>query len=97
MLHLVSETRILNALSGRVASGDALVLQQTAVWAALAGGTEAELINKLLVQPVSCYVLRDMLIINGIAEPDLIQEIQVIDYAGLVQLTEQHATIQTWS
>lgn len=96
MLHLISDAALSAAVIERIASGDDVVLQSGAVWAALDGHRDNAKLNLLLAQTVNIYALEDVLAMNGISHQHLLQGVNVIDYVGFVELTVKNSVIHTW-
>lgn len=95
MLHLIFLGTIDNKLVERIAPDDAVVLLDDAVFRSLRLGDCAALVAKF-VQQGRCFVLQEHLLIRGIAAAEIIDGIEIIDYAGLVELTVEHSVIKTW-
>lgn len=96
MLHLIAENALSLPVVERIAAGDDVVLQAGAVWAAFCGHQDNPQLSLLLSRPCGVYVLQDVLAACGMDAHRLMAGVVVIDYAGLVRLTEQHPVIQTW-
>ncbi len=97
MLHLVSQPAALELLPQRIMAGDAVLLQRAALWAALAARAEAAGVNALIAKQVQVYVLQEWLTVNGVTAEQLAAKVQVIDYPGMVTLTERHAGNAAWN
>ena len=95
MLHLVNkspyESNNLNSATGFMKDGDALLLIEDGVYAAVKGGKAASQINGLNVS-----VLGPDLAARGIAEDKLAVGITVVDYTGFVDLVEANDKVQSW-
>lgn len=95
MLHLVNkspyECTNLNTATGLMKDGDALLLIEDGVYAAIKGGKAASQINGLNVS-----VLGPDLAARGIAEDKLAGGVTVIDYTGFVDLVESNDKVQSW-
>ena len=96
MLHLVSLPVLQQEIVERIAAEDDVVLQQGAVWAVLKGHAGNAKLLRLLAQGCRIYVLQEMLTVNGIETPHVIAGVNIIDYAGLVELTVKNPVIHTW-
>lgn len=78
-----------------VSAGSAVLLIEDGVYAALEG-TKAESLVKSGLAKVSVYVLGPDLKARGFREDRLIEGIQVVDYAGFVDLATEHDKVQAW-
>jgi tRNA 2-thiouridine synthesizing protein B len=72
--------------------GDALLLLQDGVLAALAGSAHLDL---LLNSPISLYVLQDDVEARGLSG-HISRNASLIGYNQFVELTEQHRSQMTW-
>jgi tRNA 2-thiouridine synthesizing protein B len=95
MLHLVNkspyDTGNLNTASGIMKEGDQLLLIEDGVYGAMKNGKAASLLNGLKVS-----VLGPDLAARGISQDKLADGIDVIDYAGFVDLVEANDKTQSW-
>lgn len=95
MLHLVNkspyECSNLDTATGFMKDGDALLLIEDGVYAAVKGGKAASQINGLNVS-----VLGPDLAARGIAADKLADGITVVDYTGFVDLVEANDKVQSW-
>jgi sulfur relay protein TusB/DsrH len=96
MLHLILQSPIEAAILERIDTGDSVVFLENAVLRILQNGNLGETLAGLLTRN-HLYVLSDELTVRGIRADELVTGIEVIDYAGLVELTVRHPLIQTWS
>jgi tRNA 2-thiouridine synthesizing protein B len=96
MLHLISMSPIESAVLARLCAGDDVVFLENALLRLLKTG---DLNNTLfeLLKTHQLYVLTDDLAVRGITIEELVQGINVIDYAQLVALTVKNPVIQSWS
>jgi sulfur relay protein TusB/DsrH len=95
VLHIISRAPLETAILERIASGDRVIFIENAVFTLLQQGQ----MQKLLAQLTSnthCYALVPDLEVRGIGLQTIIPGIEVIDYAGFVQLTVEHPVIQSW-
>ncbi|ACX89740.1 sulfurtransferase complex subunit TusB [Pectobacterium parmentieri] len=95
MLHTLSSSPYhadLDTLLRSVDEGDALVLLQDGVIAALAGG---DIIHRLLASAVFLYVLRPDTEARGMTE-QISNNVALIDYNEFVQLTVEHPQQLAW-
>lgn len=96
MLHLIFQSPIEPAILERIDSGDVVVFLENAVLRTLQNSG----ISDMLSQQLSCTrlcVLSDDIAVRGIASDALINGIEAIDYAELVELTVNNPVIQSWT
>jgi tRNA 2-thiouridine synthesizing protein B len=95
ILHLVNkspyERNSLDTCVGFVKDGDAVLLIEDGVYAAVKGGKAA---SKLAGLDVS--VLGPDLAARGIAADKLVDGLKVVDYAGFVDLSVAKDKVQSW-
>ena len=95
MLHLVNkspyENGNLNTASSIMNDGDVLLLIEDAVYAAVKAGKASAMLDGCKVS-----VLGPDLAARGISEDKLADGIDVIDYAGFVDLVEANDKVQSW-
>jgi len=95
MLHLVNKSPYdacnLNTASSIMKDGDQLLLIEDGVYGAIKSGKAAGLLQGLKVS-----VLGPDLAARGISEDKLVDGIDVIDYAGFVDLVEANDKVQSW-
>lgn len=95
MLHIVNkspyERDSLVTCSGYYKDGDTLLLTEDGVYAAIAAGKAAAQLQGLKVVALAPDVTA-----RGIAEDKLISGIQLVDYAGFVDLVTQTDRVQSW-
>ena len=96
MLHLISDSVLSAAVLDRIASGDDVILQSGAVWAAFDGHQDNAKLHQLLTQAIHVYALEDVLAMNGISQSQLLSGITAIDYARFVELTVKNSVSHTW-
>lgn len=95
MLHLIFQSPLEAATLERIDSGDVAVFLENAVLRLLKNSA----ISDILTRKLSCNrlcVLSDDITIRGIAPDELTEGLEVIDYAGLVELTVNNVGIQSW-
>ncbi|MBF0096368.1 MAG: sulfurtransferase complex subunit TusB [Magnetococcales bacterium] len=96
MLHTVNKSpfqnNALTDCSRYVQAGDVVLLLEDGVFAAQAGTTQSALLEKMMEQ-VTIYALSADLKARAIKA--LVAGVQVTDYAGFVELVEQHK-IHSW-
>jgi tRNA 2-thiouridine synthesizing protein B len=95
MLHLVNKSPYdacnLNTAASIMKGDDSLLLIEDGVYAAIKSGKAASLLSGRKVS-----VLGADLAARGISEDKLIDGIEVIDYAGFVDLVEANDKVQSW-
>jgi sulfur relay protein TusB/DsrH len=97
MLHLIYQTPLENAVIQRIEIGDDVVFFETAVFRLNKAGLQSTELEQMLANNVHLYVLSDELAIRGVNTDELVSGITVIDYSGLVALTEKNEIIRTWN
>lgn len=97
MLHLISQSFIDLSLLQRIDSGDDVVFLENAVFCLNKGGLLSTELIVLLKNNVFLYVLSDELNTRGVGVDELVVGVEVIDYAGLVKLTEKNKLVKSWS
>lgn len=95
MLHLVFQSPVETAVLERIDSGDIVVFLENAVLRILQNGLLSATLTQQLKRNRLC-VLSDELAVRGIAADELVNGIEVIDYAELVELTVNNPVIQSW-
>jgi tRNA 2-thiouridine synthesizing protein B len=96
VLHLVFQSPIETAILERIDSGDVVVFLENAVLRVLQDSVISDTLTRQLGRNRFC-VLSDDIAIRGIAPNELVRGIEVIDYAGLVELTVKSPIIQSWT
>jgi tRNA 2-thiouridine synthesizing protein B len=96
VLHLIFQSPIESAILERIDSGDIVVFLENAVLRTLQNSAISNTLAQQLGRNRLC-VLSDDIAVRGIAPDELVQGIEVIDYAGLVELTVNNPVIQSWS
>jgi tRNA 2-thiouridine synthesizing protein B len=96
MLHLLAVSVLAPELLDRIAPADDVLLQRGLVWSAKQGHQDNAKLMQLLDNNTQVYVLREVLKLQGIASGDILQGVQIIDYAGFVALTVKNPLIHTW-
>jgi tRNA 2-thiouridine synthesizing protein B len=95
MLHLVNKSPYdagnLNTASSIMKDGDQLLLIEDGVYGAMKNGKAASLLNGLKVS-----VLGPDLAARGITQDKLADGVDIIDYAGFVDLVEANDKVQSW-
>ncbi len=96
MLHLIFQSPIEAAILDRIDSGDVVVFLENAVLRAIQNSDISDALTQQLGSNRLC-VLSDDIAVRGIVPNELVKGIEVIDYAGLVELTADNPVIQSWS
>ncbi|MFZ1345192.1 sulfurtransferase complex subunit TusB [Thiothrix eikelboomii] len=101
MLHIVNkspfERNALKSCLAHALAGDAVLLIEDAVIGAVSGTSLAsELQAAMSEQAVSIYALGPDLSARGVSEQRMLDGIQVVDYAGFVDLTVANEKTQSW-
>jgi tRNA 2-thiouridine synthesizing protein B len=95
MLHLVNKSPYdgsnLNTATSIMKNGDTLLLIEDGVYGAVKAGKAASLLEGHTVS-----VLGPDLAARGIGEDKLADGINVIDYAGFVDMVEANDNVQSW-
>ena len=95
ILHLVNkspyEANSLDTCVGYMQAGDALLLIEDGVYAAIASGKAAAALAGLDVS-----VLGADLAARGIGEDKLANGVKVVDYAAFVDMTTEKDKVQSW-
>lgn len=96
MLHLVFQSPVEAAVLQRIEAGDVVVFLENAVLRLLKNGLLSTPLTQLLGTNRLCVLSEDVAV-RGIAVDELIEGIDIIDYAELVELTVDNRVIQSWS
>ena len=95
MLHLVNKSPYdacnLDTASSIMKSDDSLLLIEDGVYGAVKNGKAASLLGGHKIS-----VLGPDLAARGISEDKLIDGVEIIDYAGFVDLVEANDKVQSW-
>ena len=97
MLHLIYQSPVEDSVIQRIESGDDVVFFENAVFRVNKKSLQSTELEQMLVNNVHLYVLSDELVIRGVNTDELVLGIAVIDYSGLVTLTEKNKIIRTWN
>ena len=99
VLHLIFQSPIEQAILERIDSGDIVVFLENAVLRTLKNSGISDISDEL-TQKISLgrfCVLSEDIAVRGITVAELIKGLEVIDYAGLVELTVNNPVVQSWS
>jgi tRNA 2-thiouridine synthesizing protein B len=97
MLHLIFQSTFDDSLLHRMDSGDDLVFLESSVFRLIKGSVLTDELEKMSKLNINLYVLKCDLETRGIDAGELALGFDLIDYPGLVQLTEKNKVIRTWS
>lgn len=95
MLHLIFQSPIDGAILERIAPGDDVVFLENSVLRILQQGSLSDTLTQLLNRNHLCVLANDIGV-RGIVAEELVNGIEVIDYAELVSLTVKNPVIQSW-
>ncbi|WP_275097333.1 sulfurtransferase complex subunit TusB [Sedimenticola hydrogenitrophicus] len=99
ILHTVNkspyEKNSLDSCLSLASEGSALLLIEDGIYAALKGAAK-EPRMKEAAQKMKLYVLGPDLKARGMAEDRVIEGIEVVDYAGFVDLAAAHDKVNAW-
>ena len=99
MLHTVNkspfEKSTLESCLNHIRPGDAVLLIEDGIYAAMNGTAVADRIAGLNGE-FSLYALGPDLAARGIKETALLEGVSVVDYGGFVDLVAEHDVTQTW-
>ncbi|MDA7947089.1 MAG: sulfurtransferase complex subunit TusB [Hyphomicrobiaceae bacterium] len=99
MLHTVNkspfEKTTFDSCLNHARPGDAILLIEDGVYAAVKGTAVAERVAALNGD-LSIYALGPDLSARGIKDTSLIERISVVDYGGFVDLVAEHDVSQAW-
>ena len=100
-LHIVNkspfERNALKSCLAHALSGDAVLLIEDAVIAAVSGSTlVAELQQTMNGNAVKFYALGPDLAARGVKAERVLEGIEIVDYAGFVDLTVANEKTQSW-
>jgi tRNA 2-thiouridine synthesizing protein B len=98
-LHLINrsprESHALQDCLARAGKGDAVLLIENAVYAAVKGA-DCENVMESARGRVTFYALGPDLEARGVKASEIAEKICVVDYGGFVDLTADHQPIQFW-
>lgn len=97
MLHLIFQSTFDNALLHRIESGDDVVFFENAIFRLIEGSVFSVELQKMRQRNIHLHVLTCDIETRGIESGEITAGIEVIDYPGLVELTEKSRVIRTWS
>jgi tRNA 2-thiouridine synthesizing protein B len=96
MLHLIFQSPIDTAILERIAAGDDVVFLENSVLRVLQKGGLSDALAQLLKRNRLCVLAEDIEV-RGIVAEELVNGIDVIDYAELVSLTVSNPLILSWA
>ncbi len=94
VLHLIFQSDNLAALLSRFKPDDTIVFFENATFCLMAGHALQDQISEAIQKNSQVFVLKEDVEARGLQY--LLNGIQMIDYNGLVKLTEQHPVCKTW-
>ena len=98
-LHLVGrsphESACLAQCLARAGEGDAVLLLEGGVYAALKDAEPAWLLREAMGR-LAVYALEPDLAARGVAAGDCVEGLALVDYAGFVELSLRHAPALSW-
>jgi len=97
MLHLIFQSPINSALLQRIDKGDDVVFFENSIFQIYKGALLNDEFQQILSSRVYLYVLAVDMEVRGIEQEELITGVEVIDYAALVELTENNKVVRTWN
>jgi len=89
------EKRTLEQCLSRIGSGDGVLLIEDAVVAAVGGTAVSNAITAAGSQS-KLYVLGPDLDARGFADASLLGDVNIVDYAGFVDLVVKHDRVHSW-
>ena len=97
-LHTVNkspyEKNSFDSCVGYATEGSAVLLIEDGVYAAMSGGaTEAKVKS---AQGVKFYALGPDMKARGLSEDRVIEGVEIVDYAGFVDLAAEHSKVVSW-
>lgn len=99
MLHIVNkspfERNALSSCLGHALEGDSVLLIEDAVVGAIAGSAFADQLVAAMADK-AIYVLGEDLAARGMQKNRVVEGIQIVDYAGFVDLTTDNEKTQSW-
>lgn len=95
MLHLIFQSPVDASILERMSVDDVAVFLESGVFAVIQASTTAVLI-KTMLNSNRFYVLLEDMQVRGILATEIVPEIGIIDYSGLVKLTVDNQRIASW-
>jgi len=99
MLHTVNkspfERNTLESCIGLAVPGSAILLLEDGVIGAMANTKHSEMVKAAMAN-VKIYVLGPDLKARGLSEGNVVDGISVVGYGDFVDLTAEHAAVQSW-
>jgi tRNA 2-thiouridine synthesizing protein B len=98
ILHTVNkspyEKSSVGSCIGHALEGSSILFYEDAVYAAIKGSSIEQLITS--AKGVKLYALGADLKARGIGDDKLIDGVEIVDYAGFVDLSADHDKVQAW-
>lgn len=95
MLNLIFQSPLDSAVLERMAYGDVAVFLENAVFGALQNSASSAALSEMLKKNRLCVLSEDM-VIRGVLSSELLEGLEEINYAGLVDLTVENPLIMSW-
>jgi len=99
MLHIVNKSAYdknsLESCINHAVSGASILMIEDGVYSAMKNTSAASMVEGA-IKDASVYVLGPDLKARGISEDKIIDGINVVDYAGFVELTTGNDVVQSW-
>ena len=99
MLHIINkspfERSAFSSCLSHAKSGDSILMIEDAILAAVKNSSYSSLI-KLAIKDKTLYVLAPDLYARGLLQARIIENIELVDYAGFVNLVVDNETNQSW-
>jgi tRNA 2-thiouridine synthesizing protein B len=97
MLHLIFSSLVESSLLERIGHGDDVVFMENAVYRLYKDSCLSAELIKMLNNNIALFVLTEQLETRGLGDNQIITGVRVIDYLGLVKLTEKNTVIRSWN
>jgi len=97
MLHLIFQLIPNSPVLQRIVSEDDVVFLENAVFKVNKESMLKEELQKMVDNNIHCYVLQSEIETRGFSAEQIFTGIKVIDYTGLVKLTEKNEVIHSWN
>ncbi|MES9844010.1 MAG: sulfurtransferase complex subunit TusB [Candidatus Sedimenticola sp. PURPLELP] len=79
---------------GYAVSGSAVLLMEDGVYAAMQGGATESKVKA--AEGVKVYALGPDMKARGLSEDRVIEGVEIVDYAGFVDLAAEHSKVVSW-
>jgi tRNA 2-thiouridine synthesizing protein B len=99
VLHTVNkspfERNALESCIGHAQPGSAILLLEDGVYGAVKGSAVADKVTQA-AKDCKLYVLGPDLAARGVSQDKLVDNVNIVDYNGFVDLTVENDTVQAW-